>query len=280
MRRLFAVLALCLVASGAGAQTARRVLLGGGRPLWSPAGAFGSSLVGYWDTTKSTITLNSTTISSISDLSTGGNSLVQASGASQPTYSATGLNGLPAAVFSGAQLIFIGTGAGFTVAQPNTVITLFATGAANPAFGTVWDGALSSSGNREIFFQRRSDTTDQATMYAGTLQGISGTQLSTSTPYLAALTFNGASSVYSLNGAALVTDNPGTFTISAGFIWGSGAIGATNAMQGALGLTMIVNRTLTTTEMQKAQGYAAWQFGLNHVVLPSNHPYYNAPPRL
>lgn len=244
-------------------------------PLWTPA-ALGSALAAWWDTSDAaTITSSGGTISAITDKSGNGWTLSQATGANQPAYNATGINGFGAAGYDNTDK-FLATSASLVVPQPNTVVSLFQTGASLVTTALVWDGAITSSGSRQILFARRNDSADQPCLYAGTaLVPLSASALSINTNYLSAATLNGASSAHSLNGATAITGNPGADGIASGFRW-SGPLGT--QFNGFIGFSVIANRVLTTTERQKLEGYAAWQFGLNQVVLPPGHPYYSARP--
>lgn len=260
--------------------SASGLLLGGaGSPavLWTPA-ALGSALVAWWDTSDAaTITSSGGTISAIADKSGNGWTLSQATGANQPAYNATGINGFGGASYDNTDK-FLVTSSSLIVAQPNTVVSLFQTGASLVSTALVWEGAISSSGSRQILFARRNDSADQPCLYAGTaLMPISASALSFNTNYLSAATMNGASSAHNLNGATAITGNPGADGISSGFRW-SGSPGT--QFNGFIGFSVIANRVLTTTERQKLEGYAAWQFGLNQVVLPPGNPYYSARPTL
>lgn len=266
-----------------GRSRVSRADLGGvGNTPWTPA-ALGSALVSWWDTSDATtLTLNGGAIAAVADKSGNGNHIVQATGANQPAYSATGINNVPAAVYSGAANLFLATPGSFVVNQPMTVVSLFKTGASLSSTPAVWDGSAAATGaSRAILFDTRSDLSGQYAIYAGTLIGL-GANLSASTPYLSSAQLSGASSLHGLNGEfpspvgspSLSVFNPGVSGVASGFRWG----GTTPNFAGAIGFSVIVNRLLTNDERQKIEGYAAWRFGLQHTVLASNHPFYNAAP--
>jgi hypothetical protein len=107
---------------------------------------------------------------------------------------------------------------------------------------------------------------------------ISGSALPTNTAFLWAISFNGASSYYAINGALTPTTvNPGTAGLTGGMF-----LGGNNAALGFIGDIaefVILSSTPSNDDRQKMEGYLAHKWGLDG-NLPSGHPYKSAPPEL
>jgi hypothetical protein len=169
-----------------------------GRLLWLDA------------STSSTLTLSGSNVSQWNDKSGNGNNPLQATMSNQPTYSATGLNGRPAVVFSGNQFLRSEVP---SLAQPYSlfIVTQYAGGGATL---TVFDFGNNGTTQSDVFF------TNDSTMglYAGNYFTIGVPSFNT--PRALAMVFNGSSSSMSVDGSLIGTVNPGTqsgtgFTVGA-----------------------------------------------------------------
>lgn len=189
----------------------RRLLLLSGKP-WTPIQL---PDLQFWHQPSGLVGLNDTDPISIwVDSSGRGRDLTQGTAAKRPTYNIAQLNGYAGATFDGIddQL----NAPAFTYAQPEYIfmIAKIITPAVADAF---WDGEASNS---MLGYQSISGV---VRLYAGSLGPISGA-IGTDWHVISAL-FSGAASRLRLDGAAVLTGNPGAAN-GGGFKMGSNGNGA------------------------------------------------------
>jgi len=204
-------------------------------------------------------------------------SAIQTNASRQPTYLASGLNGLPALSFNGT------TSAMQIPSLPlNSYMSVFVVGQfttqrpmliehgpnANTSDGFYFYGTQSAT-----WLVRRAELN-----YALGTPGWAG-----SSAGIASLVYGGVPSPggYYLNGTQ--QSNVSTF---GGLLGNSARTDTLNLMarngsqansQGIVGEILLVNAALSECLRQKMEGYLAWKWGLQ-ASLPVNHPYRNAPP--
>jgi hypothetical protein len=213
-------------------------------------------------------------------------------GSVAPTYGATSFNGGPGYTFNGTTQGLLGDAsslkpftsglAGVTLAALYQLTTV--PGGSRCIFGATITGSnserailgVNSSGFPTMTYRRQD--ADAATTIT------SSVALATNTPTLVVGVFDAANNVttLSLNGTVTAT---GTFVTS-----GATTFSATTSNNVTIAtlnslLVAIVARefdmfdsALSTANRQKVEGDIAWRQGLQASVLPTTHPFYNAPP--
>lgn len=173
-------------------------------------------------------------ISSTMDLSVSAKNIVQATGANQPLWEASILNGHPVATF-GLLLTFL-KNLSFTISQPFTIIIV----GKNTSIGS----CMLSGGPADVEFLRFTVAlADSYTIYAGGLVNQVGAD---NNFHIMTGIFNGAGSLVYLDGAAGTVGNAGTDGCSA--IYVGNYQGAAEQMIGSLAAIKIYNHALTAAE--------------------------------
>lgn len=264
-------------------RATRLISTGRGRPTWTPAQITTALWLDAAD--ANTITLNGSTVSQWNDLSGNGRHATQAAGANQPTYSATGLLGKPAAVFDGvSDRMSTGT-LNVAMSGDYTLLTVLSTTNAStspswyacPGFlggevpNTVADHGLGFNGLYQITGIGNPDTSYTAT---NPVTSGAGTMLSWSR-----VSASGVLSWYQ-NGqengqtTGLTGNRTATSSMSLGAMEQDGSGGW---LSFTLGEVIVISSSIDTNTRQKLEGYLAWKWGLQ-ASLPVDHPYYSAPP--
>ena len=272
-------------------RTATRMVVLGGRKLWTPA-ALGSLLALWLDANDfSTITLNGSTVSQWNDKSGNVRNVSQATAANQPNYTASGLNGKPVITFDGTNDALLNASAGLIRAVSGTTVVMVMSRAANLAAESVslWIGT--SVGNARLIMSTRVGlaspgegfTSGGRRLSTDPFQTVTGFAY-TSNPIIAAARYDyananlaiwqdgtaGASRVFQTAGVA--DNNAGELAIGAANATGTGAL-----FNGYIGEITLVHSALSTTDRQRLEGYLAHKWGLI-ANLPSNHPFKFTPP--
>jgi hypothetical protein len=134
-------------------------------------------------------------------------------------------------------------------------------------------GGLNQAGTTGFLYWRTINTGTQAS---------SGTALSTSTPQMIELIFDGGNLIMYRNGTQM-SSTGGSFAISnvtnaTNFTLGAWIQGVTynnsEVTNFFLNEILFFNASLSTTQRQQVEGYLAWKWGLQ-ASLPSTHPYKN-----
>jgi hypothetical protein len=254
---------------------------------WTPA-ALGSSLKLWLDANdSSTLTLSGSSVSSWSDKSGTGNTVTNATSASQPTYQATGFNSKPS-VFFDASDDFLGKSS--VVGLPNTGDLFYGAAFRFNADSGIWRwvvghrSAANSVLNGSIGIQRgggdsqigthnvdvsdtriKVDVTSISVNRIATMGRAGGTNGNGGTVKVTATAPSGSS---------YLTEATQTWTTSSGSFLqiGGRQQSGTGWCNAAISEVIACNRDLTTTERQKFEGYLAHKWGLT-ASLPSDHPY-------
>lgn len=262
-----------------GRRPRRRALA---QALWTPLN-LGPSLVAWWDATAlPTLTLNGSGVSSWADR-VSGRAATQSAVAAQLAYSATGLNGKPAVVGTGAQNLSISSVTGFPAgSSPDTTFTCYAPNQNKDNSVLISWGGHPSTNNQN--YDERIHGFGNGAAYRpwatvlidGDVYGNTGVQgrptlcVSTNAGWadskLLSMYQDGAATpnTKALSNAPITTLNYGNL-----FNFENPYCAMANAALGSVG---VVNRVLTTSERQKLEGYLAWTFGIQ-ANLPAAHPY-------
>ena len=243
---------------------------------WSPE-LLGSSLALWLDAADaSTITLNGATVSQWNDKSGNNNHATQAIAVSQPTYSAAGINNKPSLNFDGTADVLP------TALVLQHPMTLYAVAKSAVAAGSV--RAIIGSGNLSyaLGILTAAPAVNAFALWNPNRNGgayINNAQ-STNPVVLGSTTVSNDENTWNtyVNGS-----NAGQA------IWDTGTPNAPNFIRigysgngaeywsGDISEVVTLNRTATTNERQRIEGYLAWKWGLE-ANLPADHPYKNTPP--
>ena len=258
--------------------------------LWTPAQISTELWLDASDT--STLTLSGSSVSQWNDKSGNGKHAVQATAASRPTYSATGLNSKPAVFFNGSQYYMQSSVGRFSLQTRSMYIVLAtANTVQSPGiFSLLPSGTASDSSSLDgMAYVGTTNQGFRAVGGLGTIQDVSikydllATSSSGTNVWSEVKTI-GTGTLYK-NDTAVVTDSSFTefnsVTGSDGYIlgarWTSGNVGS----MGINYLQEIVysGSTHDTATRNRMFGYLAWRWGLTS-LLPADHPYKSAPPYL
>jgi hypothetical protein len=248
----------------------------GGPKLWRPTEISTALWLDAED--SSTITLNGSTVSQWSDKSGNGRHATQSTAASQPTYSATGLNSKPTLVFNGNQIV-VSSGSYSAAA----IFIVFRKSVSTwPDYNGVVTARVSPNANKTS----PSNTNLGFTGISGSAASINGLNTATT-----AIFINGTSASLSdyLNYLVGVSTGDATSYAIVAEINDNNASGQKNIALGAdtfetgryltgnIAEVIILPSNVITSDRQKLEGYLAWKWGLES-SLPAGHPYKNLPP--
>lgn len=241
--------------------------------LWRPD-TLGAAL-GLWLDAEDTssVVLSGATVSQWSDKSGNGRNATQATGANQPTYTTTGLNGKPVLTFNGTtnsmpvDLSFVAGGS-------YSVSAVFARSSTKTNNWVI--GGNTALSNRQLLVGWSTNTTFSYAQYANdvlvTVPGYTTTTplivtLGLDTPVGRSAYLDGTLGNSSTNKSSLITNNGGVLGT-----WTSGSF-----YQGYIAEIVIATGALSSADREKMEGYLAWKWGLE-ASLPIGHPYKSFPP--
>lgn len=233
----------------------------GGAP-WTPANittaAWYKATVGVSDTAGAVDTWN--------DQSGNGHHLTQ-TGTNRPTTNSVTLDGLNVIDFDGSDDYMLNTDN--ILSGSSSFVAMYVRDVAS-ADHSVFDGV---SADRMLLRLRSSDV---LAIFSGV--GFVGSDSITTGPAMASGYFDGSSSEIRLNGGTAVTGDPGSATSElAGGITVGASSGVSQEFNGAIAEIVITSGLLSASDMQKLEGYTAWEWG-QEGSLPGGHPYKSAPP--
>jgi hypothetical protein len=220
-------------------------------PSFTPASIAG--LVGWYDAALG-VALNGSTVSAWGDQSSNGNNLSQGTQAKQPSYNATGgPNNGPYLGASGGQAIL----RSFTLAQPYEVFVIASTNwVASGAAQCMFDGRTLNGGKLE-FNQLGGNA---LAIYAGTNGTVFLANASMPTPYTAWRSydaqFNGASTQFTMSGAASTVGNAGANTPGGITLFSEGN-GSANPFSGGIAFVAIYSNVLASSDRANLLAYMA-----------------------
>jgi hypothetical protein len=257
----------------------------GGVKLWRPTEISTALWLDAED--ASTITLNGSTVSQWNDKSGNGRNATQATAASQPTYTASAINGKPGLTWNGTSMLWLSTGA-WSLAPSRqfasfAVVNLTSLSVNIDSYRRIWE---SNSTFSQGYLGTNSNTTSPNYL------SIAGISTNTTSPIVPGTLGAGlVSSVFGttevgananrvyFNGTAgqTLTGNTGALSTT-GITLGIDSNTKTTARWcGSMGEIVFVSSDLTVDNRQRLEGYLAWKWGLES-NLPSDHPYKNLPP--
>jgi hypothetical protein len=239
---------------------------------WTPLN-LGAAVVACYDfSTSANVTVSGGVLTFVADLTNNQYNLVNGG---SPTYNATGINGFGAASFDGtAGQCLTNSAMLLNQAQTDqafTVVCLFKTGSVITNSEEIWGGDSNAVAQRAIFFANL--FTGHPTLYAGVASVDTSKTLNTNSIYLSTVVMKGGASQYSFDAVPLtqISATPGPIGIVNGF-----RLSGDGPLNGLIGYCVVIDGELTTSDLQKLQGYIAVKFGLTTTNLPTTHPYYGA----
>ena len=217
--------------------------------LPAPSGFLPSDLpnLALWSRADAGVYVNAGTVSTWYDLSGNSRTWTQGVVGAQPIYTASAINGLPALTFDGARYMQAATGA--TYGKPVTVflVARYTAASANQYF---FDGAT----NNTLVMHNVSGTNE---IFAGNLLPYGAQTINQW--YVMGGTFNGASSIVSLNGIE-VTGNAGSLS-NTGFTLGAwGGIGF--FLNGDIAEVVVYNAALTLAQRTQVSRYLGTKYNI------------------
>ena len=223
---------------------------------WTPD-QLGSALRAWWKADAITGLVDADPVSTWTD-STANAYALTGTLTTRPLYKTAIQNGLPVVRFDGSNdFLSIVSTLGIS-AQPLTV-------------ACVWKMA---NANQQAIFQSSLTNTAVYINAVGDLEMIAGTGRSTAITKGAWRNtlniFNGASSLFSIDGTTSTPASPGTNSPTGTLYVGSANGGASYWLNGDMGELLFLNTSPSTDDRQKLEGYLAWKWGL---TLASGHPY-------
>lgn len=255
----------------------RMVPLQGQRPLWTPALATVAPLALFeagWG-----ITADASTGAVSAWLSRYGTpSASQATGASQPIWSATGRNGCPTLTFDGTDdYLTVANISSFPTGGNATTMIVMGTntGLSKSLFGY---GSGGAGADRRVQTSGTPPTTFVSV-------GIQGTTYQSTTLWagydrLVSWRFSTSTSILNIDGAAdeaAATGTPAT-VITRCRIGANVSLTASSFWNGTSPLALLYGVALADDDRWKNEGWAAWMYGTRAYLAPS-HPYAGHPPR-
>lgn len=185
----------------------------------------------------------------------GSANVVQATDANRLVWVADAGNGKPGVGAPAAASGSLANSVSVIAAQPNTIVVAYFAPAAYTRANSLYDGI---SARQNVRLTAGTTTTTTVNMFGGssvTASNVPGL-LNKADVYTAV--WNGASSVSRVNGAQIMTGNPGAGTLANGIRIGCDVAGGTQAVEGYLQEFLIYNRVLTGPEIAYVEaGFSA-----------------------
>jgi hypothetical protein len=262
LRALSALAALWLIGLGAFAQQSVPLTGAGGRfhvsASWTPA----SVATSFWFDANNAGSITkdgSNNVSQWNDLSGNGRNATQATVGNEFVYTTGTLNSLPCLLSNQIANKNMATGA-FAMSQPFILMYVYkTTGNAQNGFAIVFDD-VNGSDPRPVMFTRRSDISDNTSIYAGTANLVSGAVVSINTGYYQYGIYNGASSESGLNATNASGGTIGTGGISNGVL--IGGKGGSNSAEVSYCEIFAITGSSSATDLNNAITYVKNKWGL------------------
>ena len=249
---------------------------------FSPASV--ASLAAWYDaSTSANLSLFGSSVAALSDKSGKANNLAQPASSREPTYTATGINGLGSIVFAGAQYLLSANTAFSTNLFNESTVFAVANQTNTVDSSILWSGAYLADPRWNL---RLSET---GVSHFDANNKESGRLAAADKPTGAALwtasgSFGKHAQFLRKNGNLLASDAGPTASASGSYPL---ALGETVSAQGGtasypfsgqIGEVVVYNRALSSAESAEVEGYLACKWGLQ-TRLPANHPYRSTCPQ-
>jgi hypothetical protein len=254
-------------------------------PVWSPAEITTALWLDAADV--STVTTESGNVSQWNDKSGNSRNASQSTSANRPTYSATGFNGKPGAVFNGSSQLLEITNALSLTRNIGSISFFFAahtsglTGS-NQALMAFSIGTAPTDRVSCAYLQDTKLRIGGRRLDADSFAGASSSGSWNTSPAVlcfqwefavakASIFYNGANGdplEATLHTAGNISDTDSQVTPKIGAI----AAGVSNFFNGPIAEIVVTTSTITTNTRQRIEGYLAHKWGLT-ANLPSDHPY-------
>lgn len=236
---------------------------GGGGPVWSPADLTG--LAAWWDVSDATtLTLNGSNVSQMTDKSGNGNHMTQATASLQPILSGSELQSAGTRYMDAPDALPTDIGVIWAIGRRNDTLYSGLLGSSSTAYGNLsfvyagngvdYSGWVSSS---RINAGLLGSLTNQPSLHILIGSGVTG---------LLHRRDGGASETS--NASATVSNRSGPHSL---FAYG-GSVTDASFYEGG-----VIDGEVTLSDIEKLEGYLAHKWGLD-ANLPAAHPYKSAPP--
>jgi hypothetical protein len=220
-----------------------------------------------------------------------GNELSVSASSSQPTYASNALNGLGTLAFNGTQNLSAGSvTAGKLLGNTGGSTTFCVFSVSNNSQSScpfTWDDSgytyrfmITLEGSQGLNFDLGDITTTSSSRVNIPTSSVT---FANNTYYLVSFWQSSGSAVLNVNGGTYTSTTSSGFTgnmptsTSRTFNVGSYSNNSSFFMKGNTAEILVFNRSLTTNQRQKVEGYLAHKWDLKS-SLPSNHPYKSASP--
>lgn len=251
----------------------------GGRILWSPL-LLGSSLAAWWSALQSSsITLAGSNVTAWASI-VGGISATQVTGANQPTYAASGLNGLPTISFNGSSSYMTAN-----VAQSASwSVQAVASTASLASYGSIITSDNDPARMAQYLRIETGGAIGSITFNTGGSFSLAATSTTvlTNTPFVCAAirsaTVQSIAAYLNDGGQGSATPTGTAQALTQVIRLGAQTNTPSLFLNGKISDLILVNRALTTLERQKMAASRAWAFGVQS-SLDASTPYRSSPPR-
>ena len=243
--------------------------------LWTPSELTGLQL--WLDASDATtITESSGSVSQWDDRSGNGKHVTQAIASAQPTYSATGLNGLPTLSFDGADDTMATIAA--TMPTGNSARSMFVVyqPQVTSSSHSIAGQSLTGTSNSWFMLQFRDDAVTGDPYFAGFANDLTDNQAPTTTAKIGAVTYDGTT-VTLFKAGSQIAQGSKTLNTNTGIFRIGSSSGNSEFANMLFSEAVVVDSSLSLADRQRVEGYLAHKWGLT-ADLPSNHPYKSSAP--
>ena len=234
---------------------------------WTPA--LRATLEWYDAADASTITQSGGAVSQWDSKGSGGNDLVQATGANQPITNSRTINSKNAIDLNGTSH-HMTTSFGSIKAQPVTRFIVLKSDVSDINLHVLLDGIDAT--DRNVFWLNNIP-------YWVTFAGVNlpGSTTPDTSAHVFTEILNSSSSALYQDGTSIASGDAGTAG-AAGITLGARYTKTERFWDGLVAEVIVVSGTLSEAERQQIEGYLAWKWG-TQASLPSGHRYYNGAPQ-